>query len=115
MNREIGGAFLTLAGCEVITAENGQQAVEMAGGGDFDIVLMDIHMPGMDGLTATRAIRALPGAASAVPIIAMSADALPQQIAQCREAGMVDHVAKPIQKDLLYATVEAWLRQREAA
>ncbi|MGO4843831.1 response regulator, partial [Rhizobiaceae sp. 2RAB30] len=78
----------------------------MARGGGFDIVLMDIHMPGMEGLTATRAIRALPGPVSAVPIIAMSADALPQQIAQCREAGMVDHVAKPIQKDLLYATVE---------
>ncbi|MEH0196820.1 ATP-binding protein [Caulobacter sp. CCNWLY153] len=115
MNREIGGAFLALAGCEVITAENGREAVEMAAGGGFDVVLMDIHMPGMDGLSATRAIRALPGAASAVPIIAMSADALPQQIAQCREAGMVDHVAKPIQKDVLYATVESWLREREAA
>ncbi|MBO9710316.1 MAG: response regulator [Caulobacter sp.] len=115
MNRELGGAFLTLAGCEVVTAENGQQAVELAGAGDFDIVLMDIHMPGMDGLTATRAIRALPGAAGEVPIIAMSADALPQQIALCREAGMVDHVAKPIQREILYATVETWLRIGEAA
>ncbi|MFT4254783.1 MAG: ATP-binding protein [Caulobacter sp.] len=115
MNREIGGAFLTLAGCEVIMAENGRQAVELARAGGFDVVLMDIHMPGMDGLSATRAIRALPGPFGAVPIIAMSADALPQQIAQCREAGMVDHVAKPIQKDVLYATIETWLGEYEAA
>ncbi|WP_332873006.1 ATP-binding protein [Caulobacter hibisci] len=114
MNREIGGAFLTVAGCEVVTAENGLQAVELAKAGGFDIVLMDIHMPGMDGLTATRAIRALPGPACAVPIIAMSADALPQQIALCREAGMVDHVAKPIQKEVLYAKVDAWLREGAA-
>ncbi|MBO9544928.1 ATP-binding protein [Caulobacter sp.] len=115
MNREIGGAFLTLAGCEVVTAENGQEAVERVEGGDFDIVLMDIHMPGMDGLAATRAIRALPGPASDVPVIAMSADALPQHIALCREAGMVDHIAKPIQKDILYATVDKWLREASAA
>jgi signal transduction histidine kinase/CheY-like chemotaxis protein len=115
MNREIGSAFLTLAGCEVITAENGQEAVDRVQSGDFDIVLMDIHMPGMDGLTATRAIRALAGPAAKVPIIAMSADALPQQIALCREAGMVDHIAKPIQKDILYATVDKWLRETEPA
>jgi signal transduction histidine kinase/ActR/RegA family two-component response regulator len=115
MNREIGGAFLTLAGCEVVTAENGQEAVDRVQSGDFDMVLMDIHMPGMDGLTATRAIRALAGPVSKVPIIAMSADALPQQIALCREAGMVDHIAKPIQKDILYATVEKWLREPETA
>jgi signal transduction histidine kinase/CheY-like chemotaxis protein len=115
MNREIGGAFLTLAGCEVVTAENGQEAVDQVQSGDFDMVLMDIHMPGMDGLTATRAIRALAGSVSKVPIIAMSADALPQQIALCREAGMVDHIAKPIQKDILYATVDRWLREPEMA
>ncbi|USQ95431.1 response regulator [Caulobacter sp. RL271] len=115
LNREIGQTLLTLAGCDVVTAQNGHEAVTLAQVGGFDVVLMDIHMPGMDGLTATRAIRALPGAAATVPIIAMSADALPQHIARCREAGMVDHVAKPIQRDLLYATVETWLRRPPTA
>jgi len=115
LNREIGEALLTLVGCEVITAENGYEALALVEEGGFDIVLMDIHMPGMDGLAATRAIRALHGPAAAIPIIAMSADALPQHIARCREAGMVDHVAKPIQRDVLYATVETWLQRSQAA
>lgn len=115
LNREIGEALLILAGCEVVTAQNGDEAVTLTKDGGFDIVLMDIHMPGMDGLAATRAIRALPGPAAAVPIIAMSADALPKHIARCREAGMVDHIAKPIQKDVLYATVETWLQRSQAA
>jgi signal transduction histidine kinase/ActR/RegA family two-component response regulator len=109
MNREIGVALLTLAGWQVETAENGQQAVEAAEANKYDMILMDIHMPVMDGLAATRAIRALPGAASKVPIIAMSADALPQQVERCYAAGMVDHIAKPIQRDTLYAKVDRWL------
>jgi signal transduction histidine kinase/CheY-like chemotaxis protein len=105
MNRELGKALLTLAGCEVITAEDGVQAVEAVRVGDIDLVLMDVHMPGMDGLAATRAIRALPGPLTDVPIIALSADALPEQIARCRAAGMDDHVAKPIQREALIAAV----------
>jgi signal transduction histidine kinase/CheY-like chemotaxis protein len=108
MNREIGVALLTLAGCEVDIAENGQQAVEAAASGQYDMILMDIHMPLMDGLAATRAIRALNSPASRVPIIAMSADALPQQVERCYAAGMVDHIAKPIQREVLYAKVERW-------
>ena len=109
MNREIGVALLTLAGCKVDIAENGQQAVEAAEVGEYDMILMDIHMPLMDGLAATRAIRALRSPASRVPIIAMSADALPQQVERCYAAGMVDHIAKPIQREVLYAKVERWL------
>ncbi|MDI1364527.1 MAG: ATP-binding protein [bacterium] len=109
MNREIGVALLTLVGWQVDTAENGQQAVEAAEAGQYDMILMDIHMPVMDGLAATRAIRALPTAASKVPIIAMSADALPQQVERCYAAGMVDHIAKPIQRETLYAKVERWM------
>ncbi len=108
MNREIGVALLTLAGCKVDIAENGQQAVEAAATGEYDMILMDIHMPLMDGLAATRAIRALNSPASRVPIIAMSADALPQQVERCYAAGMVDHIAKPIQREVLYAKVERW-------
>ncbi|PTS90342.1 MULTISPECIES: hybrid sensor histidine kinase/response regulator [unclassified Caulobacter] len=109
MNREIGVALLTLAGCQVDIAEDGQQAVEAASQGRYDIILMDIHMPRMDGLAATRAIRNLPSPAAHVPIIAMSADALPQQVERCYAAGMVDHIAKPIQRELLYAKVDRWL------
>ena len=114
MNRELGKALLTLAGCDVVTAEDGAQAVEAVRVGDIDLVLMDVHMPGMDGLAATRAIRALPGPLAALPIIALSADVLPEQIARCRAAGMDDHVAKPIQREALIATVAAALEARTA-
>lgn len=112
MNREIGAALLTLVGCQVETADNGQQAVAKAARGGFDIILMDIHMPEMDGLAATRAIKALVGGAGDVPIIAMSADALPQQVERCYAAGMVDHVAKPVQREVLYAKISRWLARK---
>ncbi|SFI97451.1 ATP-binding protein [Caulobacter sp. UNC279MFTsu5.1] len=105
MNRELGHALLTLAGCEVSTADDGAQAVDAARLGGFDLILMDVHMPGMDGLAAARAIRALPAPHGAVPIIALSADVLPDQIARCRAAGMDDHVAKPIRREELVAAV----------
>ncbi|UAL09454.1 MASE1 domain-containing protein [Caulobacter segnis] len=112
VNLEIGEALLTLVGCEVDVAENGKQAVEKATGGRYDVILMDIHMPQMDGLQATRAIKALRGEAGKVPIIAMSADALPRQVERCYAAGMVDHIAKPIQREVLYAKIERWMHHR---
>ena len=109
MNRELGKAFLELVGCEVETAEDGDIAVRMAAEGGFDMILMDIHMPRMDGLAASEAIRALAGPVSLTPIIALSADAMPEQIARCQRAGMVDHLAKPIDREALYAAVGRWL------
>ena len=112
INLEIAAALLTLVGYEVDLAENGGQAVEKAQTGAYDLILMDIHMPLMDGLQATRAIKALRTPTGKAPIIAMSADALPRQVERCYAAGMVDHIAKPIQREVLYAKVERWLHPR---
>jgi CheY-like chemotaxis protein len=70
---------------------------------------MDVHMPRMDGLAAARAIRALDGPAGRAPIIAMSADVLPQSVDRCRAAGMVDHLAKPVQLQSLHDALSRWL------
>ncbi len=115
MNRELGSAMLVLAGCEVEVAEDGDEAVRIAAERDFDVILMDIHMPRMDGLAATRAIRALGGPRGETPIIALTADVMPQQVERCRRAGMVDHIAKPIDRDTLYRVVERWLTRDRAA
>jgi signal transduction histidine kinase/ActR/RegA family two-component response regulator len=105
MNRELGSTLLGLLGCEVDLAEDGVAAVEAARSGVYDIILMDVHMPVMDGLAASRAIRAFDGAAADVPIIAMTADVLPEHVERCRLAGMVDHVAKPVRVEALHAAI----------
>jgi signal transduction histidine kinase/ActR/RegA family two-component response regulator len=105
VNRELGHALLTLGGHETVTAEDGAAAVSLVRNEDFDLVLMDVHMPDMDGLAATRAIRAMAGSKARVPILALSADAMPEQIARCLAAGMDGHVAKPIVRDALLAAV----------
>jgi signal transduction histidine kinase/ActR/RegA family two-component response regulator len=115
MNRELGLAMLVLAGCDVELAEDGDEAVRIAATRDFDMILMDIHMPRMDGVAATEAIRALEGPRGAVPIIALSADVMPHQVERCRRAGMVDHIAKPIDRDTLYRVVDHWLTRDRAA
>ena len=77
-----------------------------------DVALMDLQMPGMDGVTATRHIRAMDHPASRLPIIAMTANVLPQQIAHFREVGFSDHVGKPFKWDELYATINRWRMQK---
>jgi CheY-like chemotaxis protein len=84
-----------------VTAEDGVKAVEAAGRERFDLILMDLHMPGMDGFMAARAIRAGGGPNVATPIVALSADVLPETVAACREAGMAGHLAKPIDRQRL--------------
>ncbi|MBV9750727.1 MAG: CHASE3 domain-containing protein [Acetobacteraceae bacterium] len=95
MNREITSAFLLDAGHEVMTAEGGAEAAEKAASEAFDAILMDVRMPEVDGLEATRRIRALPGAHGRVPIIAVTAQTFADQIRECRRAGMDAHLAKP--------------------
>lgn len=108
-NRELGSTVLKLLGCHVDTAIDGNEAVEAASRKHYDIVLMDVHMPGMDGLTATRAIRMLEGEAARTPIVAMSADVLPEQVQRCVAAGMVDSVSKPINIEALHDCLIRWV------
>ena len=109
MNRELGMTVLSLLGCTADVAHDGAEAIAMAARTHYDAILMDVHMPGIDGLAATRAIRLLEGPAALTPIIAMSADVLPEQVARMREAGMVDSVGKPISIEALNAALGRWV------
>ena len=114
INREIAGMLLSQAGFILDTAEDGEQAVEMVSAsrpGDYDLILMDIQMPVMDGYTAARAIRALPDPGLAgIPIIAMTANAFSEDERRAREAGMQGHVAKPIDPVRMLQTIASVLR-----
>jgi signal transduction histidine kinase/CheY-like chemotaxis protein len=106
MNQRLGETLLGVLGCDVDLAGSGEEAVAAARGTVYDAILMDLHMPRMDGLAAARAIRGLGGPNADVPIIAMSADVMPQSVDQCLAAGMVEHVAKPIQLKTLHEALE---------
>ncbi len=112
MNRELGVLMLQILGCTVDVACDGREAIEAAKSQHYDAVLMDVHMPIVDGLAATRAIRALEGPIASTPIIAMSADVLPEQVARMREAGMVDSVEKPVKIENLHACLSRWIGGR---
>jgi len=107
-NRALARTMLAAAGHAVELAEDGETAVAAVASGDFDVVLMDVEMPGIGGLEAARRIRALPAPRGRVPIIALSAAALPEQVEACREAGMDGHLAKPMRgAELLSRLAEA--------
>ena len=108
VNQEVAVALLQAAGLEVDVAATGKKAVELASNKAYDLILMDVQMPEMDGLEATRAIRALPGGAS-TPILAMTANAFAEDRQRCIDAGMSDHVAKPVRAHQLYERVHEWL------
>ena len=108
LNREVALAFLADAGLETDVACNGQEALEQVQHQSYDLVLMDMQMPVMDGLTATRAIRALPGF-DAMPIVAMTANAMVSDRERCLAAGMNDHIAKPIDPRLLVSKLLQWI------
>ena len=110
INMEIASMILTQMGFALETAENGQIAVDMASAsepGYYDLVLMDIQMPVMDGYTATRTIRALDDPALAsVPIVAMTANAFAEDVQAAMDAGMQAHIAKPVDIAVLHKTLQ---------
>ena len=108
VNRQLALAWLDDAGLSADTASDGREAVQKAQTVAYDLILMDMQMPVMDGLAATRAIRALP-AGAAMPILAMTANAFDEERALCLAAGMNDFVSKPVSVSALYATVLKWL------
>ena len=108
LNQEVASEMLLQVGLQVDVADNGRIAVAKAADGHYDLILMDVQMPVMDGLTATREIRRLP-ACGAVPIIAMTANAMAGDRERCLAAGMNDHVAKPIDPETLWATLMRWI------
>ena len=111
LNQEVAMELLTSAGFVVDLAEDGAVAVARAGSTDYDLIFMDMQMPVMDGLDATRAIRRLPGRA-AVPIVAMTANAMTSDRERCLAAGMNDHLSKPIDPEALWDKLLQWLRPR---
>ncbi len=107
-NREVAISLLTEAGLTVDWAGNGQEAVEMAMHKAYDLILMDIQMPVLDGIDATRKIRVIPGR-EWTPILALTANVFEDYKQRCTDAGMNDFVAKPVDPDLLYSAILKWL------
>ena len=113
LNLEIVRAILNSAGMEVTGAENGQIGLDLfkeKGAGYFDIILLDLRMPVMDGKTAARAIRRCGSSdASTIPIFAVSADAYPENVEECLEAGMNAHISKPVNAEELLNKITQFL------
>lgn len=95
-NREVTRTLLEGAGHQVMLVQNGAEALAAAGGEDWDAVLLDVHMPVMDGRTAARRIREIPGPRGRVPILAVTASATGAEVAECLAAGMDGHLEKPL-------------------
>jgi signal transduction histidine kinase/AmiR/NasT family two-component response regulator len=105
VNQMVGVKLLSRQGHQVVVAGNGAEAVEAVAAGEYDLVLMDMQMPGLDGLEATARIRALPGAKARVPIVAMTANAMTRDRDRCLAAGMDDYVSKPVDMSKLTAVL----------
>jgi len=114
VNSKFVGVLLNRLGCEAVFCEDGQQALDKVQEEMFDLILMDINMPVMDGLTATRAIRALPQAIARVPIIVLTADAMNEAREQAMAAGATDFLTKPVQIGQFRTTLQNHLKSLAA-
>ena len=116
INAEILIELLSLEGVNCEVAENGKLALERfveSAVGEFDVILMDVQMPVMNGYEATKAIRALPRKdAVTIPIIAMTANAFAEDVRDALNAGMNAHVAKPIEMDVVKETISQYLNRK---
>ena len=115
LNAEIAQTLLEDEGAVITVVHDGQQAIDLFEGrpkGTFDAILMDVMMPVIDGLSATRTIRALPREdAKTIPIIAMTANAFDEDIRRCLESGMTAHLSKPLQMEIVVATIAKYCRE----
>jgi CheY-like chemotaxis protein len=114
INTTIISAMLTRSGHTVRVANNGLFAVKLARKREFDLILMDVNMPEMDGLEATRIIRALSGKLGNIPILALTAGLMPDQVQKCLSAGMNDVLPKPISIDDLNSAIGKLARMPDA-
>jgi signal transduction histidine kinase/ActR/RegA family two-component response regulator len=105
VNRMVVSKMLAEFEPEARAVTDGVEAVQAVSEGDYDIVLMDVRMPEMDGIAATKAIRAMGGRFGRLPIIALTANAFPEDVRLCREAGMSDFLAKPLRKPAMVAAI----------
>jgi hypothetical protein len=112
MNREVAQIILSGAGLIADTAIDGVEGVRMAGEQAYAIILMDMQMPNLDGLEATRQLREMPGLLG-IPILAMTANAFAEDRARCLEVGMNDFLVKPFDPNVLYSAVLKWLEANE--
>ncbi|MCY1455948.1 Sensor histidine kinase RcsC [compost metagenome] len=111
VNQLVAKGMLQKLGCEVRVAGNGERALSILKEEEFDLVLMDCNMPIMDGYEATRLIRNS-GNWPDLPIIALTANVLPEERERCRAAGMDDYLAKPFHRDELVAILERWVNHK---
>jgi len=114
VNRELVSVMLSPFDISITEAASGQEAVNLAMLERFDLILMDLQMPGMDGIAAAKAIRANAEPNRDTPILALSANVLPSQVAQCLAAGMNDHVSKPIRPAELLGKIAQWTSPSDA-
>lgn len=114
INQKLVGVLLDRMGCQVSYCENGQLAVDQVQRETFDLILMDVNMPVMDGLTATRQIRAMPSAAARIPIVVITADVMNEASEQAMAAGANDFISKPLKLEQLRAVVAKHLGAERA-
>jgi len=111
VNQKLATLMLTKAGYQVEVAENGKKAVEKytAAASDFDLIFMDVQMPEMDGMEATRKIRNLKLETRNIPIVAITAHTMKGDREKCLEAGMDDYITKPIKREIVFEILEKWV------
>ena len=110
INQQVAREIMEDVGLVVDIAENGEEALQQAQSNFYDIIIMDIQMPVMDGITATRKIRKIPGTLSSIPIIAMTAHAMEGDKEKSLESGMNDHINKPIDADAFIESLLKWIK-----